>query len=91
MDKEPTTFRPIGNRILVKLDEADTFSKGGLYIPENAREAQRQGVVVSVGTTEYGLKAGDRVIFGKFAGQEIGIDGEPMLIIQEGDIFAVIE
>ena len=93
-------FRPLHDRILVKRVEADEKSAGGLIIPDTAKEKPQEGLVVSVGpgrTLEDGtvrpvaVKAGDRILFGKYTGDEIKIDGEEHVIVREMDVLAVIE
>ena len=95
-----TKFRPLHDRVVVKRVEAEEKSKGGIIIPDTAKEKPQQGEVVAVGPggrDENGklipmdLKAGDRVLFGKWSGTEVKIDGEELAIMKESDIFAVIE
>jgi chaperonin GroES len=93
-------FRPLYDRVLVKRSEGETRSAGGLYIPESAKEKPQQAVVVAVGTgrltddnklVELIVKPGDRILFGKYAGDEVKIDGEDHIILRESDILAIIE
>ena len=95
-----TKFRPLHDRVVVKRVEAEEKSKGGIIIPDTAKEKPQQGEVVAVGPRgrdENGklvlmdLKAGDRVLFGKWSGTEVKIDGEELLIMKETDILGVIE
>ena len=94
-----TKFRPLHDRVVVKRVEAEEKSKGGIIIPDTAKEKPQQGEVVAVGPggrDENGkliamdLKAGDRVLFGKWSGTEVKIDGEDLLIMKESDIMGVI-
>jgi chaperonin GroES len=91
---------PLHDRVVVKRIKASTQSAGGIIIPDTVSEKPDEGIVVAVGQgrrTESGelvsmsLKDNDRVLFGKFAGQAIKIDGEELLVLKEEEIFAVIE
>ena len=93
-------FRPLHDRVVVKRVEEDKKSKGGIIIPETAQEKPMQGEVVAVGPggrTESGMlvpidvKAGDIVLFGKWSGSEIKIDGVEFLIMKESDILGVVD
>ena len=93
-------FRPLHDRVVVKRIEAEEKSKGGIIIPDTAKEKPQEGQVVAVGPggrDENGkliamdLKAGDRVLFGKWSGTEVRIDGQDLLIMKESDIMGVIE
>jgi len=93
-------LRPLQDRIIVKRVEEETKTAGGIFIPETAKEKPQQGEVVAVGkgkTTEDGktlpvdVKVGDRVLFGKYAGSEVKLDGQEYLIMREDDILGVIE
>ena len=93
-------FRPLHDRVVVKRIDADEKSKGGIIIPDTAKEKPMQGEVVAVGPggrDEAGklvpieLKAGDKVLFGKWSGTEVKIDGEELLIMKESDILGVLE
>ncbi len=93
-------LRPLQDRIIVKRLEEENMTAGGLYIPDTAKEKPQKGEIVAVGKgkiTEDGkvipvdLKAGDKVLFGKYAGTEIKIDGVDYLIMREDDILGVIE
>ncbi len=93
-------IRPLHDRVLVKRLESDEKTKGGIIIPDSAKEKPLEGKVQSVGqgrTDEEGkvkplaVKKNDKVLFGKYAGTEIEIDGEEMVILREDDILAVIE
>jgi chaperonin GroES len=94
-----TIIRPIGDRIIVKRkQDVETMTKGGLHIPEVAKERPQQGTVIAVGEFKVvgGLKeplavhVGDVVLFGKYAGAEIKIDGEEHLIMREEDILGIV-
>ncbi|GGD63342.1 co-chaperone GroES [Erythrobacter arachoides] len=92
-------FRPLHDRVLVRRIEAEEKTAGGIIIPDSAKEKPSEGEVVSVGTgaraengtiTAMDVKAGDRVLFGKWSGTEVKIDGEDLLIMKESDIMGVI-
>jgi chaperonin GroES len=92
-------FRPLHDRVVVKRIEAEEKSKGGIIIPDTAKEKPQEGEVVAVGPggrDENGklitmdLKAGDRVLFGKWSGTEVKLDGDELLIMKESDIMGVI-
>ena len=94
------SFRPLYDRVLVKRLESEEKSAGGLYIPETAKEKPTEALVVAVGPgqrLEDGsnlapqLNAGDRVLFGKYSGDEIKLDGETHMILRETEILAVLE
>jgi chaperonin GroES len=91
--------RPLSDRILVKRVESETKTKGGLYIPDSAKEKPTEAVVVAVGPgkvrddgtrRELSVKKGDRVLFGKYDGTEVKIDGDDHLIIRESDVLGVL-
>ena len=93
-------IRPLQDRIIVKRVEEEEKTKGGIIIPDSAKEKPMEGKVIAVGkgkVLEDGkvqpldVKAGDRVLFGKYAGTEVKIDGEEHLIMREDDILGVIE
>lgn len=93
-------FRPLGDRVLVKRVEEETKSKGGIIIPDTAKEKPQEGEVVAVGPggrDEDGeriamdLKIGDRILFGKWSGTEVKIDGDDLLIMKESDVMGVLE
>ncbi|NBB83464.1 MAG: co-chaperone GroES [Alphaproteobacteria bacterium] len=93
-------FRPLHDRVLVRRVDQDEKTAGGIIIPDTAKEKPMQGEVVAVGAgarDETGqvvaldVKAGDRVLFGKWSGTEVKIDGEELLIMKESDIFGIIE
>lgn len=93
-------LNPLHDRVVIKRIEADTQSAGGIIIPDNASEKPDQGIVLAVGQgrrTEAGtlvpmsLNVNDKVLFGKFAGQTVKIEGEEVLVLKEEEIYAVIE
>ena len=92
-------FRPLGDRVLVKRVEEESKTKGGIIIPDTAKEKPQEGEVVSVGpgarddtgkVNALELKAGDRILFGKWSGTEIKIDGEDLIIMKESDILGIV-
>ncbi|MGC8595411.1 MAG: co-chaperone GroES [Candidatus Kryptoniota bacterium] len=92
-------IKPLADRVVVKPMPADEKTKGGLYVPDTAKERPQQGEVVAVGpgrVTDEGkkipieVKVGDKVLYGKYSGTEVNIDGEEYLIMRESDIFAII-
>lgn len=96
----PMKVKPLADRILVKRLEEEEKTKGGIIIPDTAKEKPIQGKVIAVGKgklTEEGklipleVKAGDRVLFGKYAGTEVKIEGEEHLIMREDDVLGIIE
>ena len=93
------SFRPLHDRVLVRRTEAEEKTAGGIIIPDSAKEKPAEGQVVSVGEGAYNedgdrikpdVKAGDRVLFGKWSGTEVKIDGEDLLIMKESDIMGII-
>jgi chaperonin GroES len=93
-------FHPLHDRILIKRIEEKETAKGGIIIPDSAKEKQQEGEVIAVGNgkkTEEGkiialdVKAGDRILFGKYSGTEIKIDNEDFLILKEEEVLGVIE
>ncbi len=92
--------KPLGDRVLVKPVEEDEQVKGGIIIPDTAKEKPQRGEIVAVGDGKLGdsgnrialsVKAGDTVLYGKYSGTEVNLDNEDYLIMPEGDILAVIE
>lgn len=92
--------RPLNDRILVKRVEEQTTTKGGIIIPDTAKEKPAEGKIIAVGNGKLAddgkripleVKAGDRVLFGKYAGTEIKMEGEEFLIMREDDILGIIE
>ena len=92
-------IEPLGEKIVVKRTEADEVTAGGILLPDSAREKSAQGKVLSVGSGRMmpdGTRAkpqvseGDRILFSSYAGTEIDVDGDPLLIMNEADILAVL-
>ena len=92
-------FRPLHDRVLVRRTEAEEKTAGGIIIPDSAQEKPSEGVIVAVGSgakaedgavTPLDVKEGDRVLFGKWGGTEVKIDGEDLLIMKESDIMGII-
>ena len=93
-------FKPLHDRVVVRRIDEDTKTSGGIIIPDTAKEKPQQGEVIAVGPgarNEKGdlvtldVKAGDRILFGKWSGTEVKIDGEELLIMKESDILGIIE
>lgn len=88
------TFKPINDRVVVKPLPAEEKTKGGIIIPDTAKEKPQQGEVVAVGPGKEGVKlnvsVGDRVLYGKYAGQELNYNGDEYLIMREDDILVVV-
>lgn len=98
--KTKTKIRPLDDRILVRPDEAEDITPNGIYLPESAKEKPMQGKVIAVGPgklnddgnrTPVSVKKGDTVIFGKFGGTEVDVDGYEHKIMQENDLLGVLE
>jgi chaperonin GroES len=94
-----TQFRPLHDRVVVKRVEEETKTRGGIIIPDTAKEKPQEGEVVAVGggakaedgtVTPLDVKAGDRILFGKWSGTEVKIDGEDLLIMKESDILGIV-
>ena len=94
------SFRPLGDRVLVKRVEEESKTKGGIIIPDTAKEKPQEGEVLAVGPgardesgkrIEPDVKVGDRILFGKWSGTEVKLDGEELLIMKESDIMGIIE
>ncbi|MEQ8806627.1 MAG: co-chaperone GroES [Rhodospirillales bacterium] len=93
-------FKPLHDRVLVRRIEQDEKTKGGIIIPDTAKEKPMEGEIIAVGSghkaedgtvTPLDVKAGDRVLFGKWSGTEVTLDGEELLIMKESDILGVID
>ena len=93
-------FRPLHDRVLVRRVEADEKTAGGIIIPDTAKEKPQEGEVIAVGAgtrdengklVELDVKAGDRILFGKWSGTEVRLDGEDLLIMKESDILGIID
>ncbi len=95
-----TKLRPLGEKILVKRLEAESKTKSGIVLPDSAKEKPKRGTVLSVGEGKrlengqrgaFSVKKGDQVIFSSYAGTEIKIDGEELMIMSEDDVLAIVE
>ena len=93
-------FRPLHDRVLVRRVEAEEKTAGGIIIPETAKEKPQEGEVVAAGSgsraddgsiTPLDVKAGDKILFGKWSGTEVKIDGEDLIIMKESDILGIID
>jgi chaperonin GroES len=93
-------FRPLGDRVLIKRVEEEQKTKGGIIIPDTAKEKPQEGEVIAVGPGArddsgkihaLDVKKGDRILFGKWSGTEVKIDGDDLLIMKESDILGVVE
>ncbi len=94
------SIRPLQDRVVVRRTEEETKSAGGIVIPDSAAEKPSQGEVIAVGpgkkldngsVQEVDLKVGDRILFGQYAGSTVKVDGEELLIMNEGEVFGVVE
>ncbi|MCY7375343.1 MAG: co-chaperone GroES [Pyrinomonadaceae bacterium] len=96
-----TTIKPLHDRVIIRrIDDASDKTAGGLFIPDTAKEKPQEGEVIAAGDGKYkedgsrqtlDVKTGDRVLFGKYSGSEIKIDGEELLIMREDEILGIIE
>ncbi|MDQ3077679.1 MAG: co-chaperone GroES [Pseudomonadota bacterium] len=93
------SFRPLHDRVLVRRVEAEAKTAGGIIIPDTAQEKPQQGEVVSVGSgaraengtiTPMDVKSGDKILFGKWSGTEVKVDGEDLIIMKESDILGIV-
>jgi len=93
-------FRPLHDRVLVRRIEAEAKTAGGIIIPDTAKEKPQEGEIVAVGSGARGddneiipldVKAGDRILFGKWSGTEVKVDGQDLLIMKESDILGIVE
>ena len=93
-------FRPLHDRVVIKRLEGEEKTKGGIIIPDTAKEKPQEGRVIAVGPggrdesgklTPIDVKAGDRILFGKWSGTEVKIDGDDLLIMKESDILGVVD
>ncbi len=93
-------FRPLGDRVLVKRIEEEQKTRGGIIIPDTAKEKPQEGEVIAVGpgarddsgkVNPLDVKPGDRILFGKWSGSEVRLEGEDLLIMKESDILGVVE
>ncbi|HEY0031752.1 MAG TPA: co-chaperone GroES [Devosia sp.] len=94
------SFRPLHDRVVVRRLDSEEKTKGGIIIPDTAKEKPSEGVIVAVGPgarddqgkiNALDVKAGDRVLFGKWSGTEVKVDGEDLLIMKESDIMGIVE
>jgi len=96
-----TTIKPLHDRVIIRrIDDASNQTAGGLFIPDSAKEKPQEGEVIAAGAGKYkedgtrqslDVKEGDRILFGKYSGSEIKIDGEELLIMREDEILGIIE
>ena len=97
-DKTATTVKPLADRVVIKALEETEQMRGGLFIPDTAKEKPQQGEIIAVGPGRYedgklvpmSLKTGDKVLYGKYSGTEVTVNNETLLIISEKDVLAVI-
>ncbi len=97
-DKTATTVKPLADRVVIKALEETEQMRGGLFIPDTAKEKPQQGEIVAVGPGRYEdsklvpmtLKVGDKVLYGKYSGTEVTISNDALLILRETDVLAVI-
>ena len=98
--KKGLKLQPLGDRVVIRRDESEATTAGGIVLPETAKDKPARGVVVSVGDgklldngtrSEFQVKAGDRVIFSSYAGETFKVDDEEMLLMREDDLLAVID
>src|SRR5579862_8218267 len=94
------TFRPLQDRVLIRRVEQEAKTAGGIIIPDTAKEKPQEGEVIAVGSGVRGedgkvhpldVKAGDRILFGKWSGSEVKIDGEDLIIMKESDILGIVD
>ncbi len=94
MAKTKLTIRPLADRVIVQPAAAETMTKGGIIIPDTAKEKPQKGTIVAAGPGKKDepvtVKVGDSVLYGKYSGTEINIDGVEYLIMRESDIFAIL-
>lgn len=95
-----TTIKPLHDRVIIRRVDEDTTTSGGIIIPDSAKEKPQEGEVIAAGAGKYkedgtrqqlDVKQGDRVLFGKYSGTEITIDGEELLMMREDEILGIIE
>ncbi len=86
------SVQPLGSRVLVRIEQEESVTKSGLYVPDTAKEKPQRGVVVAIGDDQDVIKvaAGDRVLFAKYTGTEITLEGEDHLIIEATDLLAIL-
>lgn len=83
-------LKPLNDRVLVKRLEEENKTASGIIIPDNSKEKPAQGEVVAVGNKAEDVKAGDKVIFGKYSGQEVKVEGQEFIIMKEEEIFGIL-
>ena len=96
--KNAVAVKPLADRVVIRALEESEQMRGGLYIPDTAKEKPQQGEIIAVGPGKYedgklvpmGVKVGDKVLYGKYSGTEVTIEGEQLLILRESDVLAVI-
>ena len=95
-----TKVKPLADRVLVEAAAAEETTKGGIIIPDKAKEKHQRGKIIAIGTgrisdegkvTPLSVKVGDQVLYGKYSGTESSLDGDDLLIMRESDVFAVIK
>ena len=95
-----TKFRPLGDRVLVKRIKEEERTKGGIVIPDTAKEKPQEGKVIAVGKGKYSdegklipieVRSGDKILFGKYSGSEVQLDGEEHIIMREDDILGILD
>jgi chaperonin GroES len=95
-----TKFRPLGDRVLVKRIKEEERTKGGIVIPDTAKEKPQEGKVIAVGKGKYTdegklipieVRSGDKILFGKYSGSEVQLDGEEHIIMREDDILGILD
>jgi chaperonin GroES len=95
-----TKFRPLGDRVLVKRIKEEERTKGGIVIPDTAKEKPQEGKVIAVGKGKYtdegklipiDVRSGDKILFGKYSGSEVQLDGEEHIIMREDDILGILD
>jgi chaperonin GroES len=97
-NKTATKFTPLADRVVVKALEETEQMRGGLYIPDTAKEKPQQGEIIAVGPGRFEegkrvpmeLKVGDKVLYGKYSGTEVTLDGDQVLILRESDVLAIV-
>ncbi len=93
------TFKPLGDRVAVKPEPADEKTAGGLFVPDTAKEKPQRGTIVAIGAgrvengerIEMTVKEGDAVLYGKYAGTELSLNGDELLIMKESDLLGLIQ
>ena len=94
MSKVKVSMKPLADRVLVEAAAAESKTAGGIIIPDTAKEKPQRGKVITIGTGKKDepmtVKVGDTVLYGKYAGTEVTVDGRDLLIMRESDIFAII-